>query len=334
MISQRLAPVNDPTLKASDMLDGLSELELNATMAFLEPRCVKKGDIIFTEKAVGEDMFILLSGKLSAWVNQPDGSRHQIFTIKPGHFFGEMSVIANESRSATIIAEDDSELMVLNAVDFYRIVFEHPVIGVKILKSIRKVHNVWLDQVSKHLNDLARWGETARRRAVCDELTGLYNRRFLENSAVAHFEQTSVDLRNLSLLMMDLDKIHTINERHGTKGGDLVLLATAEVLRASTRPDDICVRLSGDEFAILLPDTNQDQARIVAEKIRTNLSTQKIVVPANPNGTDHTKICISTSIGIASAPSHAKTWETLNAAADIALHHSKTLGRNRVEMAS
>jgi diguanylate cyclase (GGDEF)-like protein len=223
--------------------------------------------------------------------------------------------------------------MALSGIDFYRIVFEHPVIGVKILKSIRKVQNKWLDQLSKHLNELARGGETARRRAVCDELTGLYNRRFLEKSARAHFAQAKMDLRNLSLLMMDLDKIHTINERHGTKGGDLVFLATADVLRASTRPDDICARLSGDEFAILLPDTNQGQARIVAEKIRTNLISQKISVPANPNGTEHTKICISTSIGIACAPFHATTWETLNAAADIALHHSKTLGRNRVEMA-
>jgi diguanylate cyclase (GGDEF)-like protein len=334
MTNKRLAPINDPTLKASDMFDGLSELELNATMAFLEPRSVKKGDVIFTESAFGEEMFILISGKLSAWINQPDGSRHQVFHIKPGDFFGEMSVIADESRSATIIADVDSELMVLNAIDFYRIIFEHPMIGVKILRSIRKVHNAWLDQLSKHLNDLARWGETARRRAVCDELTGLYNRRFLEESATERFEKGAVRLRLFSLMMMDLDKIHDVNTCYGNKAGDLVFISTAEVLRSTTRTGDICARLSGDEFAILLPDTKSDEAYAIAERIRQTLPVKKIAVPGNPDGTGQAEIVVNISIGIASAPVHADTWEALSQAADNALHRSKSLGRNRVEVAA
>ena len=334
MSSKRIAPIYDPVLRSSPLFEDLSELELNAVATFLEPRRIKKGEVIFTEGAAGEEMFVLVSGKICAWGKQADGSRLKIFEIEPGDFFGEMSIIANESRSATLTAAIESELLVFHGIDFYRIIFEHPMMGIKILRAIRDVQNIWLDQVSKHMGDIMRWGETARRRAVCDELTGLHNRRFLEESAKDSFEEGAVGLRNVSLLMADLDNIHAINERHGTKGGDLVFIATGDVLRAATRPGDICARLSGDEFAILLPDTNADEARIIAEKIRHNLTIKKITVPQNPDGTGQAEISVSTSIGIASAPAHADTWEGLNLAADNALHRSKALGRNRVEVAA
>ncbi|MCL2381480.1 MAG: GGDEF domain-containing protein [Treponema sp.] len=334
MSCQEIAPVHDPVLKASPMFRDLTGHELNVVAAFLDSRAVKKGEDIFTEGACGEELFILVSGGVYAWVNRADGHQHRIFELKPGDFFGEMSIIANESRSATLTASADSQLLVFHGLDFYRIIFEHPVIGVKILKAIRKVQNVWLDQLSKHLGDLMRWGETARRRAICDELTGLYNRRFLEKSAKDRFEEGFVGLRSISLLMMDLDKIHAINERHGAKGGDLVFIATADVIRAAARPGDICARLSGDEFAILLPDTNPNEARLMAETIRYNLTVQKVLVPGKPDGTGQTEVIVSTSIGIASAPVHADTWEKLNFAADNALHRSKELGRNRVEVAA
>ena len=334
MISNQLPLVYDPAFRTSPLFEGLSELELDAVTAFLEPRRVKKGEIIFSQGARGEEMFILVSGKIGAMVNQAGGGKGQLFWIKPGYFFGEMSIIANESRSATLTAAVDSELLVLHGIDFFRIVFEHPMIGVKILKSIRRVQNIWFDQISKYLGDLMRWGETARLRSVSDELTGLYNRSFLEKSAKDRFEEGTVGLRSVSLLMMDLDRIHIINERHGIKGGDLVFIATANVLRTSTRPGDICARLSGDEFAILLPDTDCSEAYIIADRICKNLVLQKITVPQTPNGTGQSEVSVSTSIGIASAPAHASTWEDLNLAADIALHHSKAKGRNRVEIAA
>jgi len=323
-----------PALRASLLFEDLSEEELHTVAAFLEPRTAKKGQVIFAEGKTGEEMFILVSGKIGALVSYLGESKGHIFAVKPGDFFGEMSVIANECRSATLTAAADSLLLALRGTDFFRIVFEHPVIGIKILKSIRRVQNIWLDQISKHLGDIMRWGETARLRSICDELTGLYNRRFFEKSVKDRFQEGTVGLRSVSLLMMDLDKVHAINERHGIKGGNLVFIATANVLRASTRPGDICARLSGDEFAVLLPDTDCDQARIVAERICRNLTVEKITVPQNPDGTGESEVIVSTSIGIASAPAHANTWEDLNLAADIALHHAKAKGRNRVEIAA
>jgi len=302
-------------------------------MAFLEPRRVKSSEIIFPEGSAGEEMYIFVSGNIDAWVKQADGSQRRMFELKPGDFFGEMSIIANESRSATIIAQADSELFALHGLDFYRIIYEHPVIGAKMLNTIRKVQNIWLDQTSKYLGDIMRWGQTARRRAISDELTGLYNRRFLEESGADHFKKGVVGLRNVSLIMMDLDKIHHINEIHGLKAGDNVFITAADVLRSSARNGDICARLSGDEFAILLPDTSIEEARFIAEKIRKAIVARKTRVPLRPDSQEQTTVSVSTSMGIACAPLHADSWEMLTKVADKVLSRSKELGRNRVEVA-
>ena len=333
MSPRRNSPVNEPVLKASRIFADLSDLELNVVTAFLEPRLVKNGETIFTEGSAGEEMFVFVSGKIDAWVKQADGSQRRMFELKPGDFFGEMSIIAGESRSATLIAQEDSELFALHGLDFFRIIYEYPVIGVKMLNTIRKVQNIWLGQTSKYFGDIMRWGETARHRAISDELTGLYNRRFLEESAADRFKQGFVGLRTVTLIMMDLDKIHEINETYGTKAGDMVFITAADVLRSTTREGDICARLAGDEFSILLPDTSVEEACVIAEKIRKTIASQKTRVPKTPGGEEQVSLSVHTSIGIASAPVHGNTWEMISEAADKALSRSKELGRNRVEVA-
>jgi diguanylate cyclase (GGDEF)-like protein len=256
-----------------------------------------------------------------------------MFNIKSGEFFGEMSIIANEPRSATITAKEDSSFMIFQGVDFYRIVFDHPVIAVKMLKAISSVQNIWLDQGSRHLNDLIRWGETARRRAIFDELTGLYNRNFLSDSLQDRFEHGSIGLRKLALLMMDLDRVHEVNEKYGISAGDQVIIAAANVIKHSLRPGDIAARLSGDEYAVILPDTDIEEARRIAESIRKAVNEEKVSVPKNPGSSSLEALHIRISVGIAIAPTHAKDRESLFEISDEALRKAKALGRNRVEAA-
>jgi len=328
-----LSPVSDPVMLKSPLFAGLSELEFNAVCAFLDRRQIKKGGCVFREKDAGEDMFILFSGALSAFVAQSDGTNRWMFDIKPGDFFGEMSIIAHEPRSATLTAREDTELMVLQGIDFYRIIFDHPMIGVKMLKAIGTVQNQWLDQSSKSYSDLMRWGEIARRRAVTDELTGLYNRHFLEESIKDRFDHSSMNLRKMSLMMMDIDKVHEINERHGPQSGDRAIIAVAEVLRSCMRSGDIAARLSGDEFAVFLPDTDIDDAVRVANRVRSNVEKIRVEVTKTPGSSELTHIDIRVSIGIAVAPTHTNTLESLFYFADSALRKAKDKGRNRVETA-
>jgi diguanylate cyclase (GGDEF)-like protein len=328
-----LTPITAPTLLKSPLFAGMSELEYNAVTAFLERTHINKGAVLFSEGDHGGDMFVLISGKLSAFMSQSDETKRWMFNVNPGDFLGEMSIIASEPRSATIVAKEDSDLMVLQGIDFYRIVFEHPMIGVKLLMAISSVQNVWLDQSSRHLNDLMRWGENARRRAITDELTGLYNRRFLEESIKDRFDHSSVGLRKMALMMMDLDRIHEINNRFGTAAGDKVLVSTAEIIRSNLRSGDIAARLSGDEFAVLLPDTDKRDAQVIAEDLRAAVSDNRIKVPHGKDPREAVSVKVRISIGIAVAPTHAKNREGLVVVADDALRKAKEMGRDRVEMA-
>jgi diguanylate cyclase (GGDEF)-like protein len=326
------SPISDPALVNSPLFAAMSNLEYNAITAFMERRRIKEGETVFNEGDQGEDMFVLLSGALSAHKTQSDGTQRWMFDIVPGYFFGEMSIIANEPRSATISAKEDSDLMVLQGIDFYRIIFDHPMIGIKMLNSIGNVQNGWLNQTSRHLKDLVLWGETARRRAITDELTGLYNRNFVEESIRERIKLGFVSARKISLIMMDLDKVHAINDKHGVLGGDRVIISVAETIKLTTRPGDIPARLSGDEFAIFLPDTNSKDAVKIAERIRQRVMITPVVVPQAPGSEEMVEINIRTSLGIAEAPTHADNEKGLVSAADKALRKAKERGRNRVEV--
>jgi len=320
-------------LKNAPIFFDLNDDEFTIVLSSLMPVFLKKGEFIFKEGDAGESMFILLSGELKAFGKQSDGNQRWLFDIKQqGDCFGEMSIIDHGPRSATITAAKDSIIMMLKEKQFYQIISLHPMIGFKILKAISIVHNQWLDQSAKSYSDLIRWGDTARRRAITDEMTGLYNRRFLEDSIKERFSNRSINFRIMSLLMMDLDRIHNINDRHGTKAGDLVITASAGIIRSCLRPGDIPSRLAGDEFAILLPDTDKTDAAKVAERIRENIDISQVEVPAGPGSNENVLISTHTSIGIALAPVHAGTAEELVHVSDDALRRAKELGRNRVEI--
>ena len=326
--------VNIDSISALPLFSDLDKKEFNVVKHFLKIIHVDKDESIFKEGDNGEDMFIFFMGSLSAYVSQSDGNTRKLFDVKHGDFFGEMSIIAHEPRSATITATQDSIVMKLHKKDFYRIITEYPNAGFKMLRIISGTQNQWLDQSSKSYSDLIRWGEAARKRAITDEMTGLYNRYFLEESIKERFSNKSMNLRVMTLLMMDLDKIHGINDRHGTKGGDLTITAAANIISECVRPGDIPSRLAGDEFAILMPDTDLGSALVVAERIREQIENKQIEVPASPGADDTTFISTRTSIGIAMAPLHAKTLEKLEETADEALRKAKELGRNRVEVYS
>ncbi|MDR2403969.1 MAG: GGDEF domain-containing protein [Spirochaetaceae bacterium] len=328
-----LEPAAVSVLWGSPLFAGMSKAECRVVAAFLETWRISQKIVIFGEGDAGDKLFILLSGKLNALVRQIDGIQRLLFTITPGDFFGEMSVIAREPRSATVIAAEDVDVVALKAVNFYRIILEYPSIGVKILKNIMRVQNSWLEQSARYLGDLTRWGENARRRAITDELTGLYNRLFIEDSVRDRFKQGSVGLRKMSLMMMDLDKVHAINEQYGVQAGDIVIIMVADVLKSIMRSTDISARLSGDEFAVFLPDTDISDARRIAERIREMVRIREILVPVRAGAGETVSIRIRISIGIAVAPTHANSGGELFASADKALRRAKEQGRDRVELA-
>jgi diguanylate cyclase (GGDEF)-like protein len=308
----------------------MSALEVNAVSAFLEPRLYPKGGIIFREGESGKELFLVHDGRVGSYVTQSDGTRREIYEFAPGVLFGEMAIIEEEPRSATCYAMEDTELLVLDGLDFYRLVWDHPMIGVKLLSSMARVMTAWLDEASGFLGGLVRWGEAARRRAVTDELSGLFNRRFLEETMRTRFARGAGSSRRCALLMLDIDRFREINAAYGAQGGDAAIAATANAFAPVILEGEVGSRLSGDEFAVFLPNGGIDRALELGEAMRAAAEALRLEYRSSPEGPP-TYASITVSIGVATSPEHAATPEELIAAADKALYKAKESGRNRVE---
>jgi diguanylate cyclase (GGDEF)-like protein len=161
-------------------------------------------------------------------------------------------------------------------------------------------------------------------RAATDGLTGLPNTRAATDALKRTFAQAAATHTPLALLLLDLDHFKQINDQHGRPVGDQVLAGAGLALRSSLRAGDFAGRNGGDEFAVLMPDTEIAAALEIAERIRSAIA--EISLP----GTD---LAVTASIGVAGFPGHASTLDRLERLADAALYMAKRQGRNRVEPA-
>jgi len=161
--------------------------------------------------------------------------------------------------------------------------------------------------------------------AITDGLTGLHNRRYLDSHLVTLFERAASRNRPLSLMITDIDKFKPINDTYGHAAGDEVLRDFARRLRKNVRGIDLACRFGGEEFVIVMPDTEQHIAERVAERIRHEIESQPF---ATGGGTQALRVTVS--IGVASMIPGKDSAETLMKRADAALYEAKNTGRNRV----
>ncbi len=162
--------------------------------------------------------------------------------------------------------------------------------------------------------------EKLRNQALRDPLTGLYNRRFMEDSLQRFVRLADREQREISLLMVDLDHFKRLNDEHGHAFGDQVLRETATTLLGALRETDIVCRYGGEELVVILPDCPLERAADKAEFLR--LRVQEL---SNTHGAD-----ISASFGVASLPHTSQSVTDLLSAADAALYRAKQGGRNQV----
>lgn len=162
------------------------------------------------------------------------------------------------------------------------------------------------------------------RQAHIDYLTSVSNRRHFMEQAELEFNRAIRYGNLLSILMMDIDFFKQINDAHGHKAGDTVLKKLAEVCRQTLREVDIIGRLGGEEFAVLLPETDPEKAAEVAERLRVSLENAKVPLEEGP------PLHFSVSIGVASLTSNDLNFDVLLNLADNALYEAKESGRNRV----
>jgi len=161
--------------------------------------------------------------------------------------------------------------------------------------------------------------------ARVDPKTGLFNTRHFAVTLGEELARAERFNRPLSLLMVDLDLLREINNRYGHLAGDVVLRSISSIFRAQLRDYDVPARFGGEEFAIILPETDSDQALVIAERIRQAVGAASFMVD-----TSNDPIRATVSIGAASFPKDASSSQELVHQADLAVYRAKLQGRNRV----
>jgi len=160
--------------------------------------------------------------------------------------------------------------------------------------------------------------------AVTDELTGLYNRRYFDRHLNVMLNKAQEQDRDVALMILDIDHFKAVNDNHGHDAGDAVLREFAARLKRNIRGVDLACRFGGEEFVVLMPDTDTGQAEAVAERVRQAIAEKPFEIGAAR------ALSVTVSAGVSLNETHADTPESLIKRADVALYRAKREGRNRV----
>jgi diguanylate cyclase (GGDEF)-like protein/PAS domain S-box-containing protein len=194
-------------------------------------------------------------------------------------------------------------------------------------ESVQRLASTVAGQIALSLASL-RSRETLRDQSIRDSLTGLFNRRYMQESLDRELRRARRKKRPLSVVFLDLDHFKRFNDRFGHEAGDAVLRRMAEVFRDHFRGDDIVCRYGGEEFAIILPESTAKDAAKRANVLRAE--ARKITLLHQGQVLDP----VTFSVGVASFPEHATSVDEILRAADQSLYQSKADGRDRVTVAT
>lgn len=287
------------------------QLQIRATSGFSDPRIVKfsmmKGQD-FTAKAARERRPLLIRDALDRTdVPEPMKAERE----------GDISVLRSVIVAPLIL--NDRVLGVLSLSAFRPAAFTEA--DLRLLESFAATTTAALHNAMLHAE--------VQKLALTDPLTEVYNRRGLFEFGQREIERAHRFGRPLSVILVDVDHLKLINDTYGHAAGDQVLRIVADRFRTSIREVDILGRYGGDEFVILLPETDLFTACSVAERIRQRV-TEPIRLPLMEDPGD--PVVLTASLGVANALSDTPGLEQLIKRADSAAYQAKSKGRNRVEV--
>jgi len=179
------------------------------------------------------------------------------------------------------------------------------------------------EELQKEIAELRQKIAELSEQAIRDPLTGLYNRRFLDEMLPRMLSQAQRLNYPVTVAMADIDRFKELNDSYGHQAGDVFLKGVAAILQTSARTGDIVCRFGGEEFLLLFPGMQLEDARKRLGKLRDDVAKEYVNLGSQ-------RLARTLSIGIASYPAHADTSQALISAADKALYRAKNVGRNRV----
>ena len=305
-------------LEGLELFRGVSPDDVQDLLQNCERRDLGDGELLLSPGEKNEHVFIVLSGSLNVHVGSPDAP--VLATMDVGACVGEMSIIEDRDPSAFVIGAEPTHLLLIHQSVLWDMVNASHEFAKNLLI-------VLSERVRSHNHVIAdSYGELRKfeRHATTDALTGLSNRHTMEELFEREIKRCEKDDLPISLIMIDIDNFKVFNDHFGHVAGDRALSAVATILKHQFRPRDVLVRFGGDEFAILLPEVDEELGLTVADRVR------QIVSGDTGDGSDSLiQIPIKISMGVA-VHNKGDSLSSLIRAADAALYRAKHAGRNAV----
>jgi diguanylate cyclase (GGDEF)-like protein len=261
---------------------------------------------------------VVLSGSLNVHIGSPDAP--VVASLDAGACAGEMSIIEDRDPSAYVVAAEPTHLLVIHQSVLWDMVNASHEFSKNLLVVLSERVRSHNHVIAANYGDLRKF----QRHATTDALTGLSNRHSMEETFPREVSRCKQDSQPVSLVMIDIDRFKSFNDRFGHIAGDRALSAVSNVLRMQFRPRDHLVRFGGDEFAVLLPGMGRQDALAVAERVRDSVSGS-----TTSSSDSLIQIPVEISMGVAELTEDG-TFESLLRAADDALYRAKRAGRNTV----
>lgn len=303
-----------------EVLDGVDIEHVRGLLDRCPIATLAPGEVLLTMGQPNSVMYMILAGRMSVHL-EGGPTADPVAFIEAGQTVGELSVLDTSSASAHVVAAEPTRALALDHQLFWNLVDASHDFAINLLVLLAQRLRANNTTVATNI----RLQREYKRNALVDALTGVYNRRWLEDALPRFIHRFSRSLQPLALLMVDIDHFKRVNDEHGHPAGDAVLVTVAHTLRGAIRPTDHLARYGGEEFAVLLPETGPRAAQGVAERLRSGVRLTPI---RDANG----KLLPSVTISIGGALLGASTMTaaSLLAAADANLYTSKQNGRDRV----
>ena len=276
------------------------------------------GETLFRKGDYNQTMYMILSGRLRVHIDSE--TRRPVVHLDAGQTVGELSVIDNRPVSATVIASRRTRLLAVDETTFWRLVEASHEFAANLLvlmaRRMRSNNFAILENM--------RVQRKLQHQASIDVLTGLRNRRWLDENLHRFLERNRRSGEPLSVLMLDVDHFKRFNDTYGHAAGDRVLSSVARLIMTRLRPGDRGARYGGEEFAVIMPATDLEGAYIAADRLRRTIAETPV---ESYDGSRLPAVTISVGVAEGGADDGAAS---LLARADAALYRAKAGGRDRV----
>lgn len=280
----------------------------------------KAGKTIIKAGEKGIFMFVLQSGEVE--IRQGD---ELLEVVGPNGIVGEMALVDGSLRSATVTARSDVTLVPISKRRFQLLIRQYPDFGLYVMKVMSLRLRLMNDRLSTVMVDISTQKEVEeqlRQMANLDPLTGIFNRRHFHVTADHEIDRATRHERLLSAMMLDVDRFKSINDTYGHACGDDVIRLIVDAIGKELRTTDVFGRVGGEEFAVLLPETDLQSTVLIAERIRRRISDLRV----ERGG----ELSLTISIGASAWHPGETSIEHMMERADQGLYKAKKEGRNRV----